>query len=43
MSNDIAGMLIGMLGSGELDKLGSQLGADSISTQKAVSAACLCC
>lgn len=39
MSSDIAGMLIGMLGSGELDKLGSQLGADSASTQKAVGAA----
>ncbi|RLT37174.1 MAG: DUF937 domain-containing protein [Chloroflexi bacterium] len=39
MSSDIAGMLIGMLGSGELDKLGSQLGTDSTSTQKAVGAA----
>lgn len=39
MSNDLAGMLIGMLGSGELDKLGSQLGADPASTQKAVGAA----
>lgn len=39
MSNDLAGMLIGMLGSGELDKLGGQLGVDSASTQKAVGAA----
>ena len=39
MNNDLAGMLIGMLGSGELDKLGGQLGVDSASTQKAVGAA----
>ncbi len=39
MSNDLASMVIGMLGSGELNQLSSQLGADSASTQKAVSAA----
>ncbi|HRJ45287.1 MAG: DUF937 domain-containing protein [Caldilineaceae bacterium] len=37
--NDIAGMVIGMLGSGEMDQLSSQLGVDSASTQKAVGAA----
>jgi len=39
MSNDLAAMLIGMLGSGELSKLGGQLGTDPASTQKAVGAA----
>ena len=37
--NDIAGMVMGMLGSGELNQLSSQLGTDSASTQKAVGAA----
>lgn len=37
--NDLSGMLVGMLNSGEVQKLSSQLGADQASTQKAVSAA----
>jgi hypothetical protein len=39
MNTDLAGTLIGMLSNGELDKLGSQLGTDPASTQRAVSAA----
>jgi len=39
MSNDLAGMVIGMLGSGELSQLSSQLGADQASTRRAVGAA----
>lgn len=37
--NDLSGMLVGMLNSGEVQKLSSQLGTDQASTQKAVSAA----
>jgi len=37
--NDLAGMVMGMLGSGELEKLSSQLGADQATTQRAVGAA----
>lgn len=37
--SDLAGTLIGMLGSGELNQLSNQLGTDSSSTQKAVQAA----
>lgn len=37
--SDLAGMVIGMLGSGELSQLSSQLGTDQASTQKAVGAA----
>lgn len=37
--NDLAGMVMGMLGSGELEKLSSQLGSDPATTQRAVGAA----
>lgn len=37
--NDLSGMLVGMLNSGEVQKLSSQLGTDQASTQKAVSTA----
>lgn len=39
MNTDLAGTLIGMLSNGELDKLGSRLGTDPASTQRAVNAA----